>query len=198
MRVDTSLPLRRLGLAGLLLSACQAPPPPAREVASQPRTPPTEAAIGQAAVAAVVAAPWDLDPAGWGTLCSPAAPCDTVVVEPRIVALPAQAPAFFVPEARDLVATLTAYALSLSQVPGRHSRLGSWRECSGRRDHPAWGKHRVACVAVGLAGPETASPEAMTFALLVATPARGLSWPRVRVTRPKESWRGRLLSNASE
>jgi hypothetical protein len=149
-------------------------------------------------VAAVVAAPWDRDPAGWGTLCSPEAPCDTVVVEPRIVALPAQAPAFFVPEARDLVATLTAYTLTLSQVPGRHTRLGSWRECSGRRDHPAWGKQRVACVAVGLAGPETASPEAMTFALLVATPARGLSWPRVRVTRPKESWRGRLISNASE
>jgi hypothetical protein len=38
----------------------------------------------------------------------------------------------------------------------------------------------------------------MTFALLVATPARRLSWPRVRVTRPRESWRGRLLSNASE
>jgi hypothetical protein len=124
-------------------------------------------------VAAVVAAPWDRDPAGWGTLCSPEAPCDTVVVEPRIVALPAQAPAFFVPEARDLVATLTAYTLTLSQVPGRHTRLGSWRECSGRR-------------------------EAMTFALLVATPARRLSWPRVRVTRPKESWRGRLISNASE
>jgi hypothetical protein len=198
MRVDTFLELRRVGLAGLLLAACQAPPPPTREAAVQPRTPPTEAAIGQAAVAAVVAAPWDRDPAGWGTLCSPAAPCDTVVVEPRIVALPTQAPAFFVPEARDLVATLTPYALTLSQVPGRHARLGSWRECSGRRDHPAWRKQRIACVAMGLVGPETASPEAMTFALLVATPARGLSWPRVRVTRPKESWRGRLISNASE
>jgi hypothetical protein len=127
MRVDASLPLRRLGLGGLLLAACQAPIPPTRETESQPRTPPTG-----------------------------------------------------------------------SQVPGRHTRLGSWRECSGRRDHPAWGKQRVACVAVGLAGPETASPEAMTFALLVATPARRLSWPRVRVTRPKESWRGRLISNASE
>jgi hypothetical protein len=198
MGEDTLLALRRVAVAGLLLAACQAPPRPAHEAASQPRTPPTEAAIGQAAVAAVVAAPWDRDPAGWGTLCSPAAPCDTVVVEPRIVALPAQAPAFFVPEARDLVALLTTYTLTLSQVPGRHTRLGSWRECSGRRDHPAWGKQRVACVAVGLAGPETASPEAMTFALLVATPARGLSWPRVRVTRPKESWRGRLISNASE
>jgi hypothetical protein len=25
-----------------------------------------------------------------------------------------------------------------------------------------------------------------------------LSWPRVRVTRPRESWRGRLISNAGE
>lgn len=187
----------RMWLAAFLLTACRDPTPP-RQAASQPRTPPTEAAIGQAAVAAVLAAPWDTDPAGWGTLCSAEAPCDTVVVEPRIVALPAQAPAFFVPDARDLAATLTPYALTLVILPGRQARLGSWRECSSRRDLPAWGRQRVACVAVGLAGPETASPEAMTFALMVATPARGLSWPRVRVTRPKESWRGRLLSNASE
>jgi hypothetical protein len=190
-------PLYRLGTAAVLLAACRAPAP-ARQAASQPRTPPTEAAIGQAAVAAVLAAPWDSDPAGWGTLCSTEVACDTIVVEPRIVALPAQAPAFFVPDARDLAATLTAYALTLSPIPGRQARLGSWRECSGRRDRPAWGKQRVACVALGLAGPETASPDAMTFALMVATPARGLSWPRVRVTRPKGSWRGRLLSNASE
>jgi hypothetical protein len=188
--------LHRLGIAGLLAACREAPPP--RHPASETRTPPTEAAIGQAAVAAVVAAPWDTDPAGWGTLCSAEAPCDTVVVEPRIVALPAQAPAFFVPDARDLAATLTPYALTLAPMPGRQARLGSWRECSGRRDLPAWGKQRVACVALGLAGPETASPDAMTFALMVATPARGLSWPRVRATRPKESWRGRLLSNASE
>ena len=42
MRVHTFLPLRRVGLAGLLLAACQAPSPPAREAASQPRTPPTD------------------------------------------------------------------------------------------------------------------------------------------------------------
>jgi len=53
-------------------------------------------------------------------------------------------------------------------------------------------------VAVGIAGIETARPDGITFALLVATPARRLSWPRVRVTRPRESWQGRVLSNASE
>ena len=63
---------------------------------------------------------------------------------------------------------------------------------------PAWSKGRVACVAFGVAGIESARSDAITFALMVATPAKGLSWPRVRVTRPRESWRGRLLSNAGE
>jgi hypothetical protein len=190
-------PLRVHGLAIVLaLASCrEAPKPPA--ASPPPRIPPTEAAIGEAAVAAVVAAPWDHDPTGWGTLCTTAAPCDTLVVEPRIVTLPAQAPAFFVPDRRDQAAMLTPYALSLMPVPGRHTVLGSWSRCSGRRDSPQWGKARVACIALGVAGIETAGADAMTFALLVATPARGLSWPRVRVTRPRESWRGRLLSNAS-
>jgi hypothetical protein len=186
----------RLALV-LALLACEAPPPEKPAAAESARTPPTRAAIGEAAVAAVVAAPWDRDPTGWGTLCTADAPCDTLVVEPRIVSLPAQAPAFFVPDKRDEAATLTAYALSLMPVPGRHTKLGSWRQCSSRRDMPQWGRARVACVALGVAGLETARPDAITFALLVATPARGLSWPRVRVTRPRESWRGRLISNAS-
>jgi hypothetical protein len=161
-------------------------------------TPPTESAIGQAALAALAAAPWDVDPSGWGSLCSSKAPCDTLVVEPRVVALPAQAPAFFVPERRDVAATLSAYALTLSAVPGRQVRLGAWRDCSSRRDLPAWAKARVACVALGIAGTESARSDAITFALMVATPAKGLSWPRVRATRPREVWRGRLISNASE
>ena len=188
-------PVSRLLLV-LVVSACREPAKP--PVASQPsRTPPTTAAIGEAAVAAIVAAPWDHDPTGWGTLCTAQAPCDTVVIEPRIVSLPAQSPAFFVPDRRDQAAMLTTYALSLIPMPGRHTVLGSWRQCSGRRDSPEWAKARVACVALGVAGMEAARADAITFALLVASPARGLSWPRVRVTRPRESWRGRLLSNAS-
>jgi hypothetical protein len=183
-------------MLGLL--ACQAPerkrpPPPARS-----DTPPTEAAISLAALAALVAAPWDADPTGWGSLCSRAAPCDTLVVDPRVVSLPAQAPAFFVPDRRDAAATLSPYVLTLSTVPGRLVRLGAWRDCSSRRDAPSWSKGRVACVALGVAGMEAARSDAMTFALMVATPGKGLSWPRVRVTRPRESWRGRLQSNAGE
>jgi len=193
-----TLPYRCVWLLGLALAAC---PAPARESSSSEPpawTPPTEDAIGLAGLAAVAAAPWDSDPTGWGALCSREAPCDTIVVEPRIVALPAQAPAFFVPDSRDQAAILSSYALTLVRVPGRETRLGSWRECSARRDTPRWSKARVACVALGIAGMEAARPDAITFALLVATPARRLSWPRVRVTRPRESWKGRVLSNASE
>ena len=148
----------------LAVLGCQ---PPAREPTRPPATPPTEAEIGQAALAAVVAAPWDVDPTGWGSLCTPEAPCDTIVIEPRIVALPVQAPAFFVPDRREQAATLSPYALSLSRVPNREIMLGAWRECSSRRDDPRWSKGRVACVAVGVAGFEKARPDAMTFALLV-------------------------------
>ncbi len=184
-----------LWLGGFLVAGCRAPN---RETPAAATTPPTQVAIGQAALAAIAAAPWDSDPTGWGSLCSTEAPCDTIVVEPHIVILPAQAPAFFVPERREAAATLSAYTLSLSHLSGRETKIGAWRECSDRRDAPNWPKARVACVALGVAGLETARPDAMTFALLVVTPSKGLSWPRVRVTRPRESWRGRLLSNASE
>jgi hypothetical protein len=187
----------RWWLLGSLVLACEAPS--RKEPAAPPRhTPPTEAAIGEAALAAVAAGPWDSDPTGWRSLCTPDAPCDTIVIGPRVVVLPAQAPAFFVPDRRDVAARLSAYTLTLTGVPGRRTILGPWRECSARRDTPRWPRARVACVALGVAGYETARADAMTFALLVATPARGLSWPRVRVTRPRESWRGRLISNAGE
>jgi hypothetical protein len=182
---------------GLAVVACHAPAP-ARAPASQAWAPPTAADIGEAALAAVAAAPWDADPSGWGILCTTDAPCDTLVVDPHIVSLPSQAPAFFVPDQREVAATLGAYALSLTHVPGRQTSIGPWRERTARRDAPRWSKSRVACVALGIAGLETARPDAMTFALLIVTPAKGLSWPRVRVTRPRDSWRGRLLSNAGE
>jgi hypothetical protein len=182
----------------LLAGACEAPAPKPPPAPAREDTPPTEAAIGQAALAALAAAPWDVDPTGWGSLCTPAVPCDTLVVDPRVVALPSQAPAFFVPDRRDAAATLSPYALTLAPMPGRQVRLGTWRDCSSRRDLPAWSTTRVACVAFGVAGLESARADAITFALMVATPAKGLSWPRVRVTRPRESWRGRLLSNAGE
>jgi len=197
LREDLAAWRRRLWLLALAIAACRAPAP-AREPPPPPATPRTEAAIGQAALAAVAAAPWDADPTGWGALCTDEAPCDTLVVEPRIAMLPSQAPAFFVPDRREVAAMLSAHALTLAHAPGRETVLGSWRECSARRDAPGWSRGRVACVALGVAGPETARPDAITFALLVATPAKGLSWPRVRVTRPRDSWRGRLQSNAGE
>jgi hypothetical protein len=180
---------------GLALAACAEPAPPP---ATRPQTPPSVNAIVAAAVAAISAAPWDTDPTAWGALCSPKIPCDTVVIEPIVAALPAQAPAFFVPDRRPVAATLSGHGFSALTLPGRQVILGDWRECSARREGRNWTRGRVACVAVGIAGPENSRPDAMTFALLVLTPAKGLSWPRIRVTRPQNAWRGRVLSNASE
>jgi hypothetical protein len=182
-------------LAGLAMAGCrEAAPPPAPPM----HGPPTPESITAAAVAAVAAAPWDTDPTGWGALCSPRMPCDTIIIEPRIVELPSQAPAFFVPERRPLAVTLDPSGFDRSALPGRHLVVGSWPECSARRDQRTWATSRVACVALGVAGLDTARPDAMTFAFMVLTPGKGLSWPRVRVLRPQGTWRGRVLSNASE
>jgi hypothetical protein len=180
---------------GLTLLGCGNQP---REPVAAPTTPPTEAGIRQAALAAVAAVPWDTTPAELGYRCNAQAACDTLIVEPRIVTLPAQAPAFFVPDRRDLAATLNESALSLTRLSGRNLVLGSWRECSARRDSRAWAKSRAACVALAVAGLENSRADAMTFALLVLTPAKGLAWPRVRATRPRDVWHGRVVSNTGK
>jgi hypothetical protein len=119
-------------------------------------------------------------------------------VEPRIVSLPAQAPAFFVPDRREVAALLNADAIAQARAPGRVLAAGDYRTCSARRDAANWTKGRVACVALGVAGLDQAWPDAMTFALLTVTPAKGLSWPRMRVTRPRHAWEAVVVSNAGE
>ncbi len=160
--------------------------------------PVTTEVVQRAALAALASAPWESDPSGWGALCTAASPCDTLIVEPRVIDLPAQAPAFFVPERRPVNAILDPAWLPLSQHDGHHLLLGAWRDCSARRDTPSWPQGHTACVALAVAGPETASGEAITFALLALTPAKGLAWPRVRVTRRRDVWQGIVVSNASE
>ena len=158
----TTPPSARL-LVAVLLLACRAPAAPPKPAATT--TPITAADLQQAAVAAVLAAPWDKDPSGWGTLCSTAAPCDTLVVEPRVVLLPAQPPAFFVPANRPQEVLLTAGYLPAGAAGGKLFRLGDWQVCSGDRDTPAWRKVRRGCVALGVARSEAAtSASAVTFA----------------------------------
>ena len=192
----THRPTARLLLAISLL-ACRAPAAPPKSAATI--TPITAGDLQQAAVAAVLAAPWDNDPSGWGTLCSTTAPCDTLVVEPRVVLLPAQAPAFFVPANRPQEVLLTAGYLPAGVTGGKLFRLGDWQECSGDRDTRAWRKVRRGCVALGVARSEAAtSASAVTFALMTATPAKGLGWPRVRMTKREGLWHATLLSNATQ
>jgi hypothetical protein len=184
-------------LVAVLLMACGRPAPTPKPAASV--TPITAADLQQAAVAAVLAAPWDADPSGWGTLCTPAAPCDTLVVEPRVVVLPAQAPAFFVPANRPQEVLLTDGYLPTGAAGGKRFRLGDWQECSGDRDTRAWRKVHRGCVALGVARSEAVtSASAVTFAMMTATPARGLGWPRVRMTKREGEWHATLISNATE
>jgi hypothetical protein len=191
----TTRPASRLLLAVSLL-ACGAPSAAPRPAATA--TPITSADLQQAAVAAVLAAPWDADPSGWGTLCSSAAPCDTLVVEPRVVVLPGTPPAFFVPANRPQETLLTAGYLPAGRVGGKLLRLGDWQECSGTRDTPAWKKVHRGCVALGIArAEEVTSASAVTFALMTATPARGLGWPRVRMTKREGQWHATLVSNST-
>jgi hypothetical protein len=183
-------------LAALLLAGCGQSAVPPRPAAST--TPITSADLQQAAVAAVLAAPWDADPSGWGTLCSSAAPCDTLVVEPRVVVLPGTPPAFFVPANRPQEALLTDGYLPAGPVGGKLLRLGDWQECSGARDTPAWKKVHRGCVALGIArAEEVTSASAVTFALMTATPATGLGWPRVRMTKREGQWHATLVSNST-
>src|SRR5882672_9475056 len=141
----------------LATPACrEAAPPPAPPA----HGPPTPEAIVAAAMAVVAAAPWDTDPTGWGALCSSRNPCDTILIEPRVVSLPTQAPAFFVPDRRPVAVLLDAKGIERAELPGRHLVLSSWIECSARREQRTWAAARVACVAHGVAGMETARPDA--------------------------------------
>ena len=135
--------LARLWPLGLALAACREPPRPPAE---PPRTPPSESDIVGAALAAVGAAPWDADPTGWGTLCTVEAPCDTVVVEPRVVMLPAQAPAFFVPaggtgprrSVRTRFRWRTSPGARLSSARGASAARGATLRGGLRVGWPAW------------------------------------------------------------
>jgi hypothetical protein len=183
-------------LTAVLLTGCGNSAERPRPAATT--TPITSADLQQAAVAAVLAAPWDADPSGWGTLCSGAAPCDTLVVEPRVVVLPGTPPAFFVPANRPQETLLTAGYLPAGPVGGKLLRLGDWQECSGARDTPGWKKVHRGCVALGIArAEEVTSASAVTFALMTATPARGLGWPRVRMTKREGQWHATLVSNST-
>ena len=179
-----------------LLLACGTPGPTPKPATTI--TPITASDLQQAAVAAVLAAPWDADPSGWGTLCSATAPCDTIIVEPRVVVLPGTPPAFFVPANRPQEVLLTAGYLPAGFAGGKLLRLGDWQECSGARDTPAWRKVHRGCVALGVArSEEVTSASAVTFALMTATSAKGLGWPRVRMTKREGEWHATLVSNTT-
>jgi hypothetical protein len=156
--------------------------------------PPLQAALP----AAIAALPWDSAPAGAARLCGPTTPCDTLLVEPRVVRLPAPAPAFFVPASRDLI-------FNLSTSPGvdfralrRVVRFSDWGACLARRLSPDFPRQRVACLALGIAADAPVRRDTLRVAILALTPAQGLVWPRVRVAVAGGQWRGSMTSYAGQ
>lgn len=155
-----------------------------------PAAPPTITAGLSEAIAAV---PWEQPNGKFAALCPDLSPCDTLWIEPRVVRLPHPAPVFFVPSARPTLLVLegdphTALpALEHWRLPIRY---GDWGECRSQRHDPAWPTYRRACVAVGVAGDTVG--DTLHLALLVLTPTRGLSWPRLRLMDRADGWRAEL------
>jgi hypothetical protein len=159
----------------------------------RPARPPLQAGL----VAALAALPWETDPTGWMAFCSAAAPCDTVLVEPRVVRVPHPAPVFFVPGARPQVLNLASPPAADLTGLGRPYRFAEWGECLAKRHDRDWPDRRVACVALGLAG-DSAAGDTVHLAVLALTPGTGLAWPRLRLVAIRGHWRAELVSNAGE
>jgi hypothetical protein len=160
-----------------------------------PRHPSLQAAIP----AAIAALPWDSAPAGAELLCTDAARCDTFLVDPRVVLLPAPAPAFFVPAARSLLLDLSTPPAADFSAIHRPVRFTDWGQCIARRSSPEWSRQRVACIALGIAAKDSARHhDTLQVAILALTPAQGLVWPRVRVTVVDRVWSGTMTSYAGQ
>ncbi len=151
-------------------------------------------------VSALGALPWDESVRGAAVWCPALAPCDTIVVDPRVVRLPHPAPVFFVPASRP-----SALDLELTPLPrltalarrGRTIRYGSWTACLARRHDAAWSTFRTACVALAVAG-DSPRNDTINLALLALSPAQGLSWPRLRLTAASGGWQATVLSIGGE
>jgi hypothetical protein len=176
-------PLRPLLPLLLALAACS----PHRHVPLQEALP-----------AAIAALPWDSAPPGADRLCSATTPCDTLLLEPRVVRLPSPAPAFFVPAARPLVLNLSTPPAADFRRVGRPVRFADWGECLARRFAADWPHQRVACIALGIATNDSILPDSIHVAVLGLTPAQGLVWPRIRGVVVNGRWEATLTSYATQ
>jgi len=113
------------------------------------------------------------------------------------VSLPNPAPAFFVPASRPIVLNLSTPPVADLSATGRPVRFTDWGECLSRRHERDWPTAGHACVAVGISEPSPAS-DTLRLALLVITPARGLTWPRVHLIAEQGRWRAALISAGGE
>jgi hypothetical protein len=154
-------------------------------------------AIPAGLMRALEALPWDESVRGAAVWCPALAPCDTIVVDPRLVRVPHPAPVFFVPDSRPLALDLSGTALTGLTGRGRTIRYGNWTQCLARRHEAAWPTFRTACVALALSG-DSLRGDTINLAVLALSPAEGLSWPRIRLTGEADGWRVTVISIGEE
>jgi hypothetical protein len=159
----------------------------------KPVRPPVQSGLA----AALAALPWEVDPTGWSAFCGASGPCDSVLIEPRVVRVPHPAPVFFVPSARPQMLNLASPPAADLAAIRRPYRYADWSECLAMRHDPGWRQRGVACVALAIAG-EIDHADTLNVAVLALTPGTGLAWPRIRVVASRGRWRAELVSNAGE
>jgi len=147
--------------------------------------------LQQGLAGTIAALPWDSGPPGWDAFCGATSPCDSLLVEPRVVRLPTPPPAFFVPAVRPRALDLSALPSAEFRLAGRPTRFADWGECLDRRHDPTWRDRRVACVALGIAA---GTGDTVLVAVLAITPSGDLLWPRLRLLAGERHWQVQRVS----
>ena len=146
---------------------------------------------GQAlAVAAVAAGPWINAASTWGPLCPPSAPCDTVILDPRVAHAPRARRTTWLPDHDPTLFVLTG--TGATRAAGPVVALGSWQSCNAAstRTGP---KGVRACAALAFPDSIDGSSDSLLVVMVATTPAQGMSWSQIVLRKqPNGQWAGRL------
>jgi hypothetical protein len=182
--------MRRTPLATLVLAwaACAHP-------ASTARVAHPDEAL---ALGAVAAGPWNTDVKGWGPLCPPSAPCDTVFLDPNIAFAPSARNAVWFPHRHPTLFVLTG-AGDAARAGQPVVRLGDWATCNTPRGaRPSGGPER-ACAAVAFPDSAHASTDSVLVIMVAVTPAHGMSWSQLVMRKePGGKWTGYVAKFSAE
>ena len=147
------------------------------------------------ALAAVGTAPWHVGAQGWQALCPASAPCDTVVVDPRVAFAPRARQSIWIPHNDSTLFLLTGTDGSSAQARQPVIRLGEWRACLTAMEARPRGGPVNACAAVAFPDAVGSSTDSVLVFVTAVTPASGMSWSQIVIHKgPDGVWMGRVRS----